>query len=83
MKRLFGDKQTGTVVRQAESPVIINVALFPPWFDTVLYVLGEAQTCAIGMPRWQRKKVIQALERSDLDHVLRRSSFYQLYDILQ
>jgi hypothetical protein len=82
-RRLFGGKETGVVVRQVQGPIIINVAMLPPWFDTVLYVMGDDQTCAIGLPRWKRKSAIQALERSRIDHLLRRSSFFHLYDLLQ
>jgi hypothetical protein len=69
----------GRLIRQVGGRVQLNVALFPPWFNTVIFIDDPSQHCYAGMPGWHRKRLRTALSTAGLEIEFVRRTVFTLY----
>jgi hypothetical protein len=66
----------GRLIRQIGGRVQLNVAPFPPWFNTVIFIDDHSLHCYAGMPGWHRKRLRTALSTAGLEiKFVRRTVF--------
>ncbi|SOD73466.1 hypothetical protein SAMN05892883_2762 [Jatrophihabitans sp. GAS493] len=79
-RRLFSRISEGALIRQPGGVVHMNIARFPPWFDTVVLIhQGPGQICLVGMPRSHRRRLIAALNTAGLAYETTRRTILTLY----
>jgi hypothetical protein len=69
----------GRLIHQIGGRVQLNVARFPPWFNTVIFIDNERHQCCAGMPGWHRQRLRTALATAGLQIKFVRRTVFNLY----